>query len=192
MFVLPGHERRLAAVLQSDPGVTGRQRDTQVQSEPGKGQGQPCLRVSHSPYISLLVLHILGCKEFFHQRFTKELFVYLFVCVQISELEGVNFSLEEMLMEAKEGEGEEGEEGEEVDGGREERRGRSATLIETALKEKDEVKILLSSFLLQVLPAPFFPECPGFFLTHVLWSANKIFEPKLSLSLSLSSQSQFF
>ena len=81
-------------------------------------------------------------------------------------------------MEAQEGEGEgegEEEEGEEVDGGREERRGRSATLIETALKEKDEVKIiiLLSSCLLEVLPIPFFQSAQGF-LTHVLWRANKI------------------
>ena len=177
MFVLPGHERRLAAVLQSDPGVTGRQRDTQVQSEPGKGQGQPCLRVSHSPYISLLVLHILSCKVFFHQRFTKELFVYLFVCVQISELEGVNFSLEEMLMEAKEGEGEEGEEGEEVDGGREERRERSA--------------ILLSSFLLQVLPAPFFPECPGFFNPCALERGKNFRAKVISLSLSFKPKPVF-
>ena len=54
---------------------------------------------------------------------------------QISELEGLNFSLEEQLMEVQ------GEEGEEVDGGECEGgggRGRSATLIEAALQERDE------------------------------------------------------
>ena len=125
--------------------------------------------------------------------FTRVRLKSLGVCVQISELEALNFSLEEMLMEAQEGEGEgegEGEEGEEVDGGREERRGRSATLIETALKEKDEVKIiiLLSSCLLEVLPIPFFQSAQGFFNPCALegqqnFQAKAIYCNFLSLSL---------
>ena len=63
----------------------------------------------------------------------------IFLC-QISELEVLNFSLEEQLMEVQEGEGE----GEGVDGCEEERGGgreRSNTFIDTALQERDQVQL---------------------------------------------------
>ena len=57
---------------------------------------------------------------------------------QISELEALNFSLEEQLMEVQEGERDEMDGGERENEGR---RGRSATLIEAALQDRDQVSM---------------------------------------------------